>query len=87
MTPYLDQSVAVVTPAFIDKKPDDAESQVAIYNKMMRGVMARWIVDARIDSLERLQEFSAHGYNFSPERSTTDRPVFYRHRMTPLVFA
>ena len=86
VTPYLDSAVHVVTPAFIDKKPNGVESQVAIYNKMMRGVMARWIVDARIDSFERLQEFSAHGYSFSPERSTTDRPVFYRHHMTPLIF-
>lgn len=86
ITPYLRPDVRVVTPAFIDTKPDGREAQVAIYNKMMRGVMARWIIDQRIDALRTITDFSAHGYSFSPDRSTVDRPVFYRHHMAPLVF-
>lgn len=86
IVPYLSPATRVVTPAFIDKKPNDSESQVAIYNKMMRGVMARWIVDRRIDNLDDVPQFSGHGYHYSPERSTADRPVFYRSHMTPLRF-
>ncbi|MNY70066.1 hypothetical protein D3C86_2081220 [compost metagenome] len=74
----------MVTPAFIDKKPNGTEAQVAIYNKMMRGVMGRWVVDRRIDSLDDIQDFGAHGYAYSKTRSTPDRPVFYREIMKPL---
>lgn len=82
--PYLSAQTQVVTPAFIDRKPNGQEQQVAIYNKMMRGVMARWIVDERITSLDDTLGFAAHGYRFSPERSMGNAPVFYRPQMTPL---
>lgn len=86
IVPYLSRATRVVTPAFIDRKPGGVEAQVAIYNKMMRGVMGRWVIDRRIDSLEEIRAFSAHGYAYSEERSTADRPVFYREIMTPLRF-
>ena len=85
IVPYLSSATRVVTPAFIDRKPDGTEAQVAIYNKMMRGVMGRWVIDQRIDSPDDIQVFSAHGYVYSKERSVPDRPVFYRETMTPLV--
>lgn len=85
--PSLSPGTRVVVPAFIDRKPDGSESQVAIYNKMMRGVMARWIVDGKIDSLEEVTRFTAHQYSYSSERSTYERPVFYRERMIPLIFS
>jgi len=86
IVPYLSPTTHVVTPAFIDKKPNGVESQIAIYNKMMRGVMARWIVDERIDALEDITGFTGHEYAYSPERSTPNKPVFYRQVMRPLVF-
>lgn len=85
ITPYLSPATRVVTPAFIDKKPNGNESQVAIYNKMMRGVMGRWVIDKRVDSFDDIRDFSAHGYAYSKERSIPDQPVFYREVMTPLV--
>lgn len=84
--PYVTDTTRIVTPAFIDKKPNGQESQVAIYNKMMRGVMARWVIDNRIDSLDSIKEFAAHDYNYDAERSTDEKPVFYRHIMKPLIF-
>jgi cytoplasmic iron level regulating protein YaaA (DUF328/UPF0246 family) len=84
--PYVASGTRIVTPAFIDKKPNGQESQVAIYNKMMRGVMARWVIDNRIDSLDAIQEFAAHGYSYDVKRSTNQKPVFYRHIMKPLIF-
>ncbi|MNH50379.1 hypothetical protein D3C73_19930 [compost metagenome] len=87
IVPYLASATRVVTPAFIDKKPNGTEAQVAIYNKMMRGVMGRWVIDRRIDSLDDIHAFAAHGYAYSKERSTPDRPVFYREVMTPLTFS
>lgn len=84
--PYVNKATRIVTPAFIDTKPNGKEEQVAIYNKMMRGVMGRWVIDNKIDSLDAITVFSAHGYAYSPERSTPDQPVFYRPIMKPLVF-
>ncbi|MET0979890.1 MAG: YaaA family protein [Candidatus Saccharimonadales bacterium] len=84
--PYVTDTTRIVTPAFIDRKPNGDESQVAIYNKMMRGVMARWVIDNRIDSLEAIKEFSAHGYSYDATRSVDDKLVFYRPHMSPLRF-
>lgn len=83
--PFLSAHTRVVTPAFVDKKPSGKEEQVAIYNKLMRGVMARWIVDERIDNLVDITAFSAHGYRYSAGRSTPEKPVFYRPTMIPLI--
>lgn len=84
--PYLAPATRVVTPVFIDKKPNGVESQIAIYNKMMRGVMARWIIDERIDDLDVITTFAAHEYAYNHARSTPGRPVFYRAYMKPLRF-
>jgi cytoplasmic iron level regulating protein YaaA (DUF328/UPF0246 family) len=82
----LPADIVVTTPAFIDRKPDGQEAQVPIYNKMMRGVMGRWIVDHRVDAAVDLVRFSGHGYAYSSERSRPGRPVYYRTKMTPLRF-
>jgi cytoplasmic iron level regulating protein YaaA (DUF328/UPF0246 family) len=82
----LSASIRIVTPAFIDRKPNGVDAQIPIYNKMMRGAMARWVVDRQIDSADRLHEFSGHGYHYNASMSTPDRPVFYRHEMRPLRF-
>jgi len=84
--PFVSEATRIVTPAFIDTKPNGKEEQIAIYNKMMRGVMGRWVIDNKIDSLADINAFSAHGYTYSPERSTNDKPVFYRSIMKPLIF-
>lgn len=82
----LPPSIRIATPAFIDRKPSGLDAQIPIYNKMMRGAMARWVVDQQIDSLNRLHEFSGHGYQYNASMSTPDRPVFYRQEMRPLRF-
>lgn len=84
--PHVAVTTRVVTPAFIDRKPNGEESQIAIYNKMMRGVMARWVIDNRINSLAEIQTFAAHGYAYDAERSRDLAPVFYRANMSPLQF-
>lgn len=76
----------LVTPVFLDKKPNGKIGTVPIYSKMMRGVMARWIIDHRIDNPEDLQAFCMYGYQYSAEDSTPDKPAFYREVMTPLRF-
>jgi cytoplasmic iron level regulating protein YaaA (DUF328/UPF0246 family) len=79
-------SSRIVTPVFLDKKPNGKIGTVPIYSKMMRGVMARWIIDHRIDTPDALQSFSMYGYAFDAAHSTSDKPAFYRDVMTPLRF-
>jgi uncharacterized protein len=74
----------VVTPVFLDKRPDGRIGTVPIYSKMMRGVMARWIIDHRIDDPAGLVEFSAQGYRYDASRSIIDRPAFYRKISAPI---
>lgn len=87
VTKHLLSDIRVVTPVFFDVKTNGQVGQVPIYNKMMRGVMARWIIDSRIDALDDIVQFEAHGYQYDAARSTPNRPVYYRPVMTPLVFA
>lgn len=83
---HLVRDIRVVTPVFLDTKPDGSVAQVPIYSKMMRGVMARWVVDHRITSADDVMVFAAHGYAYDAKRSTPAEPVFLRQEMKPLVF-
>lgn len=86
VTRHLLPDIRVVTPVFLDTKPDGRVAQVPIYSKMMRGVMARWVIDRQIASPDDLPSFGAHGYVYDPGRSTPAEPVFLRQEMKPLVF-
>jgi cytoplasmic iron level regulating protein YaaA (DUF328/UPF0246 family) len=79
-------SCRIVTPVFLDKKPNGVIGTVPIYSKMMRGVMARWMIDHRIETPDGLKAFSMYGYSYDATHSTDDRPAFYREKMTPLRF-
>lgn len=76
----------VVTPVFMDHKPNGTIGPVPIYSKMMRGVMARWIIDHRVDHPDQLVTFDRFGYLYDASRSSPDAPVFVRAIMKPLVF-
>lgn len=76
----------VVTPVFMDHKLNGKVGAVPIYSKMMRGVMARWIIATETDTPDGLHKFSAHDYHYDPSRSTPDSPVFVRQVMRPLQF-
>lgn len=83
---YLPKDIRVVTPVFYDAKPSGKVGIAPIYSKMMRGVVARWMIDNRVDTSEKLADFSAHGYSYDLARSTPNFPAFYRKTMAPLVF-
>lgn len=83
---YLPRSIRVVTPIFYDNKPNGKVGVAPIYSKMMRGVMARWVIDNRAETPEDLKRFTAHGYAYDASRSREDFPAFYREEMKPLVF-
>ena len=68
----------VITPAFLDAKPDSDYKMISFFAKRARGAMAAWIIQSRVKSAKAITEFDATGYRYNAERSTPDRPVFLR---------
>lgn len=58
----------VVTPVFKDIKDGKARA-LFMFLKQARGAMARWIIEERIDTADRLTEFAGMGYRFDPALS------------------
>lgn len=56
----------------------DAWKIISFYAKRARGLMARYVIDERIDDPAGLKAFAAEGYAFAAEASTEDRLVFRR---------
>jgi len=67
----------VIDCVFQDQK-GDAWKIISFYAKRARGLMARYVVENRIDRLEKLSQFDSEGYCFAPEVSTPQKLVFRR---------
>ena len=76
----------IVTPVFMDRKGDGSIGAVPIYSKMMRGVMARWIIDNRVDNPDDLEKFALQGYYYDEDSSKLNWPCFYRDIPRPIRF-
>ncbi len=68
----------IVAPAFLDAKRDAEYKIVSFFAKKARGVMSAWIIRNRITTRKALIEFDGMGYNYDPDRSSAERPVFTR---------
>ena len=53
---------------------------IAFSAKKARGLMARFMVENRIERPDKLKRFAVEGYSFQPERSSDDRFSFTRER-------
>ncbi|HZJ94166.1 MAG TPA: peroxide stress protein YaaA [Thiopseudomonas sp.] len=51
---------------------------ISFYAKKARGVMARYVIQNKIDTVEALQDFTEQGYYYSPEQSKPNHLVFLR---------
>lgn len=51
---------------------------IVVYTKKARGLMARFIIQNRIEDPEKLKNFDAEGYWFNSEMSTDEKYVFVR---------
>mgnify|MGYP006162875077 CR=1 FL=1 len=51
---------------------------ISFHAKRARGLMARHVIDHRIDAVAGLRDFSSEGYAYAPRESTADRLVFRR---------
>ncbi|MFY8273505.1 peroxide stress protein YaaA [Pseudoalteromonas sp. SSDWG2] len=68
----------IITPIFKDRK-NGQYKVISFYAKKARGMMARYIMENKVDSLAALKAFDTAGYYFSEEATTkANEPVFLR---------
>jgi len=67
----------VISAKFMEEK-DGKSRPVQYYTKFGRGLMARWILQNRVDRAEGLKDFNVNGYKFDPARSTDEVLVYAR---------
>ena len=67
----------VIDVEFYEYKNDQLK-QIVIYTKKARGLMARFVIQNRIEDIEDLKGFSDEGYWFSPQLSNDNKIVFTR---------
>ena len=67
----------VVSPVFMEEKPEGPKI-VSFFAKQARGAMARFIIQRRLTDPDNLHEFDTGGYQYRPDLSEPDKPVFVR---------
>lgn len=67
----------VITPVFKEYK-NGVYKVLAVYAKHARGLMARYILDQEVKTIEGLKDFREGGYHFSTELSRDTELVFVR---------
>lgn len=67
----------VITPVFKDWKNGQYKI-ISFYAKKARGLMARFILDNKIDQPDNLKKFNLEGYSFNSTMSEGDNWVFTR---------
>lgn len=69
----------VLTPAFKDWS-NGQYKVISFYAKRARGLMARFVIEQQISTLEDLLAFAAEGYSYNPALTKhPEQPVFTRH--------
>lgn len=69
--------VPVITAIFKDFKNGEYKT-IAIYAKLARGYMTRYIIDTKAKTIEDIKGFNYEGYGFSEPMSTNTELVFTR---------
>ncbi|WP_170467373.1 peroxide stress protein YaaA [Ruegeria arenilitoris] len=67
----------VITPVFMEDKAGTPKI-VSFFAKKARGAMARYVVQHRLTDPKGLLDFDSGGYEYRPELSEDDKPVFVR---------
>lgn len=67
----------VITVDFKEEK-DGQLRALMVYAKKARGMMARWIIENRVEDPEQLPRFDVEGYRLDKAGSTADRLLFTR---------
>lgn len=75
--PVAKLAAPVISPVFKDWKGDQYKI-ISFYAKKARGLMARYIIEQRLDDPEALKAFDADGYRYHSAMSSPEQPVFVR---------
>ncbi|WP_170329721.1 peroxide stress protein YaaA [Ruegeria arenilitoris] len=67
----------VITPVFMEDKAGTPKI-VSFFAKKARGAMARYIIQHRLTDPKGLLDFDTGGYEYRPDLSEDDKPVFVR---------
>ncbi|MGF1685560.1 peroxide stress protein YaaA [Photobacterium japonica] len=67
----------IITPVFKDAK-NGTYKVISFYAKKARGMMARYLIENQIETVEGIQAFDVAGYYFVPAESTATELVFKR---------
>ena len=67
----------IIKPVFLDQK-NGKYKVISFYAKKARGLMARYIIDNKIERAEDLKSFNTDGYYFDAESSLKGELVFKR---------
>ncbi len=81
LTPAL--KLKVISPRFLEVKGNEAKI-ISFFAKKARGLMARYMVDHRIDRVEGLKDFKVAGYTFRADLSKEGDWVFSRPQPEPV---
>lgn len=72
----------VISVDFKEEK-DGQLRALMVFAKKARGLMARWIIENRIETPDAIRAFDAEGYRFEPAGSSDDRWLFTRPQPEP----
>ncbi|BCE00229.1 peroxide stress protein YaaA [Marinicellulosiphila megalodicopiae] len=75
--PKKEMQFPIIEPVFKDFKNGDYKI-ISFFAKKARGLMARYIIDNEIKNPTQLQKFNVDGYEYHPELSKQNAPVFLR---------
>jgi cytoplasmic iron level regulating protein YaaA (DUF328/UPF0246 family) len=67
----------IITPQFKDEKNGKFKI-ISFYAKKARGLMARYIIENKVDSIDALKKFNVDGYDYDEAESTDSSLVFKR---------
>jgi len=67
----------LISPNFLDEKNGQFKV-ISFYAKKARGLMARYLIENRCETLEELKQFDLAGYRYDPSQSTKNTPIFIR---------
>ncbi len=67
----------IITPVFKDEK-NGQYKVISFWAKKARGMMARFVMNERPQSITDLRQFNSGGYRFNADESTVTELVFYR---------
>ena len=73
----LPKGTQIITPIFKEAR-GNGYKQIVVYAKKARGMMARFIVQNRIENTEYLKAFDTEGYSYSEQLSNEQEWVFVR---------